>query len=209
MFTNLKIPPLFFRPVFMLFLPAGLAACNSGKTNAPVNAQIKQVISADTVLPEVNKPDTNKYILPDSSITDITKLPLVNNGVTPAALVAFAKTLIGIPYKYASVDPKQGFDCSGFITYVFNRFGISVPRSSVDFTNVGIEVPVINAKEGDLILFTGTDDSVRIVGHMGIVTENTDSLRFIHSSSGRVYGVTVSALTDHYKRRFVKVIRVF
>ena len=124
-------------------------------------------------------------------------------------LVRFAKTLIGIPYKYASTDPSNGFDCSGFITYVFNHFHWEVPRSSVDFTNVGKQINPIDAKEGDLILFTGTDDSIRIVGHMGIVIENMDSLKFIHSTSGRAYGVTISSLEEHYKKRFVKVISIF
>lgn len=124
-------------------------------------------------------------------------------------LVRFAKTLIGIPYKYASTAPSQGFDCSGFITYVFNHFDWKVPRSSVGFTNVGKQINLINAKEGDLILFTGTNDSIRFVGHMGIITENIDTLRFIHSTSGRANSVTISNLSEHYKKRFVKVIRVF
>jgi cell wall-associated NlpC family hydrolase len=130
------------------------------------------------------------------------------SGVRPRELTDFAKTLTGIPYKYASSDPTVGFDCSGFITHVFSHFNIVVPRSSVDFTNVGKEVDVRNAREGDLILFTGTVDSIRIVGHMGIVTENEDTLRFIHSTSGKANGVTISSLNDHYIPRFVKVIRV-
>ena len=135
-------------------------------------------------------------------------LPQVISGVTGRQLVNFAQTLLGIPYKYASSDPMVGFDCSGFITYVFNHFNIEVPRSSVDFTNAGNEVDIRTAKEGDLILFTGTVDSIRTVGHMGIVTENVDELKFIHSTSGKANAVTVSTLTEHYKRRFVKIIRV-
>ena len=135
-------------------------------------------------------------------------LPQVISGVTGRQLVNFAQTLLGIPYKYASSDPMEGFDCSGFITYVFNHFNIEVPRSSVDFTNTGNEVDIRTAKEGDLILFTGTVDSIRTVGHMGIVTENVDELKFIHSTSGKANAVTVSTLTEHYKRRFVKIIRV-
>src|SRR5687768_9780506 len=92
--------------------------------------------------------------------------------VSPEAVVAFAQTLIGTPYKYATSDPKTGFDCSGFITYVFNHFDIAVPRSSKDFENIGENIPRPNAKPGDLILFTGTDNTRRIVGHMGIVTFN-------------------------------------
>lgn len=128
---------------------------------------------------------------------------------SPATIVAFAKTLEGIPYLYGSSDPYKGFDCSGFITYVFNHFNIEVPRSSIDFTHVGIEVKIPEAVEGDLILFTGTDSLETFVGHMGIVTENSDSLRFIHATSGKRNSVTITALNDHYIRRFVKVIRIF
>src|SRR5690606_11001830 len=83
----------------------------------------------------------------------------------PQELISFAKTLIDVPYKYASIDPSIGFDCSGFITYIFNHFDIGVPRSSVGFTNMGRTIDLQNAKPGDLILFTGTDSSIRIVGH--------------------------------------------
>lgn len=130
--------------------------------------------------------------------------------ISPKSLVEFAQTLIGIPYKYASTDPKAGFDCSGFITYVFNHFDIAVPRSSVGFTNLGEEVPKINSKPGDLILFTGTDSTVREVGHMGIITFNSpDTLLFIHSTSGKLNSVTVTPLNKYYQSRFVKIVRIF
>ncbi len=129
---------------------------------------------------------------------------------TPAELVAFAKTLVGIPYQYASSDPSVGFDCSGFVTYVFNHFNIAVPRSSVEFTNVGQPVPQAASRPGDLVLFTGTDSTETGVGHMGIiVTAPPDSLRFIHSTSGKANGVTVTPLNAYYQKRFVKVVRVF
>ena len=125
-------------------------------------------------------------------------------------LVAFAKTQIGVPYKYASTDPSVGFDCSGFITYVFNHFNITVPRSSKDFTNEGKEVDVAEALPGDLILFTGTDSTNRTVGHMGIIVNNTEGkTEFIHSTSGKAYSVVITALERYYRSRFVKVIRVF
>ena len=145
--------------------------------------------------------------------TDAQPLPATQvvdtRDVHPEQVVKFAQTLEGTPYVYGSTNPEVGFDCSGFITYVFNRFDISVPRSSIDFTNVGTEVPVQEARRGDLILFTGTNPAERFVGHMGIVVTNTDTLRFIHSTSGKAMSVTTTALTDHYKERFVKVIRVF
>ena len=136
-------------------------------------------------------------------------VPVVTQNAKPQEIVNFAQTLIGVPYKYGSTNPAEGFDCSGFITYVFRHFNIAVPRSSIDFTNVGHEVPAANAATGDLILFTGTDSTNREVGHMGIVTENVDSLRFIHSTSGKKYGVTITPLNEYYLKRFVKVIRIF
>ena len=134
----------------------------------------------------------------------------INTGTTTAdELLSFAKSLQGIPYVYASSDPEVGFDCSGFITYVFNHFNIAVPRSSIDFTNVEPEVPLKEARPGDLILFTGTDSTNREVGHMGIITSADTTITFIHATSGKAMAVTVTPLNDYYLGRFVKVIRLF
>ncbi len=152
--------------------------------------------------------DTATTIITDS-IPPPPPIPVKEN-IHPDSIVAFSRTLIGIPYLYASTDPSKGFDCSGFITYVFNHFGMQVPRSSVDFTNYGRDMLKENAKPGDLILFTGTDSTIRIVGHMGIVESiHNDTLHFIHSSSGKGKGVVITPLGNYYKSRFVKVIRVF
>lgn len=135
----------------------------------------------------------------------------VNTGkVHPNELISFAETLKGTPYVYASSNPNVGFDCSGFITYVFNHFKISVPRSSIDFTNVGKTVEVKDAKRGDIILFTGTDSTEKFVGHMGlVVSNNANELQFIHSTSGKAKSVAVTPLNDYYKKRFVRVTRIF
>lgn len=130
--------------------------------------------------------------------------------IHPDSIVAFARTLIGTPYLYTSANPAKGLDCSGFITYVFNHFHFTVPRSSVDFTHYGWDIKVEQSKPGDLILFTGTDSTLRIVGHMGIVESiNNDTLHFIHSTSGKQKGVVITPLGNYYRSRFVKVIRVF
>src|SRR4051794_4665544 len=168
------------------------------------------LISCSNIQAPDNKSDTvNDTVLTapsfDSSNAGLT--PASN--VTPQELVDYAKTLIGIPYKYASTDPGVGFDCSGFITYVFNHFGMTVPRSSIDFTNAYPEVATANARQGDLILFTGTDSTDGTVGHMGIIVLNvSDSINFIHSTSGKANGVTITPLNEYYKSRFVKIVRV-
>jgi len=135
----------------------------------------------------------------------------INTGnTTPAQLMQFAEMQKGVPYLYGSSNPQAGFDCSGFITYVFNHFNIQVPRSSMQFGGVGKTVPVSQAKRGDIILFTGTDSLSNSIGHMGLITANVNgAISFIHSTSGRQMGVTITPLDAYYKSRFVRVARVF
>ena len=122
--------------------------------------------------------------------------------------VAYAKKFLGTPYKYGSAIPENGLDCSGFITVVFNHFNVKAPRSSVNFTDEGSEVDIKNAKPGDIILFTGSDNASGIVGHMGIITSAGENLQFIHSASGKNIGVIINNFTGYYKTHFVKVIRI-
>ena len=183
----------------MVFLACKETSRAAPTTGLHLNNDTAVVISQDTL---------TKYNQDPTATLPVT-VPVVTQNAKPQEIVNFAQTLIGVPYKYGSTNPAEGFDCSGFITYVFRHFNIAVPRSSIDFTNVGHEVPAANAATGDLILFTGTDSTNREVGHMGIVTENVDSLRFIHSTSGKKYGVTITPLNEYYLKRFVKVIRIF
>lgn len=130
---------------------------------------------------------------------------------TPTELVNFACSLAGTRYNYGSADPAHGLDCSGFVNYVFKHFGITVPRASVDFTSIQHAVPIEDAKLGDIILFTGTDSTTHVVGHMGIVSSMPGQpIRFMHSTSGKGYGVVETDFsTPYYESRYVKVIRVF
>jgi cell wall-associated NlpC family hydrolase len=189
--------------LLFLFTIILLAGCADAQNKS------SQLIAEDTV--------TNVPAIIDSigaNPTEEKHLPAIvavkTDTVHPDSLVAFARALIGIPYLYASTNPAKGFDCSGFITYVFNNVGMKVPRSSVDFNNYGKAISIEKAKPGDLILFTGTDSTIRIVGHMGIVESiKNDTLHFIHSTSGKMKGVVITPFGNYYRSRFVKVIRVF
>lgn len=152
-------------------------------------------------------PVTEQKSIPENAVDSSIR----TGKTTPAELVGYAQTLIGVPYVYGSTNPAVGFDCSGFITYVFNHFNIAVPRSSVDFTGVGETVNVADALQGDLILFTGTNPMEANVGHMGIVISNdtNEGLKFIHATSGKAMSVTISPLSEQYKKRFVRVARIF
>ncbi len=161
---------------------------------------------------------TETIVLSDSSINDtlITQDKVENESVmmdslleiNPQNLINYAKSLTGTPYLYGGTDPQKGLDCSGFITNVFNHFNKKIPRSSVDFTNYGTEVSFNDVKPGDLILFTGTDSTIRVVGHMGIVIQTQDTIKFIQSTSGKAYSVTTTPLNSYYQGRFVKFTRI-
>jgi cell wall-associated NlpC family hydrolase len=190
-----------FRLIYALMFFVVLSCNETQTTEEPVTHQ------QDTLKAVVDEPPV-AAAKPQSPLNSGAK---INTGdVLPESLIAFAQTLIGTTYVYGSTDPAVGFDCSGFITHVFNHFDIKVPRSSRDFEFSGTDVPLNESKPGDLILFTGTDSTIRTIGHMGIIikAEGT-TIDFIHSSSGKANGVVVTPLNEYYMGRFVKVVRVF
>ena len=193
----MKLKYLFFRSTSWLLFPMlsifFLSACSSTK---------KSIITKSGTLVSMK-----------STVEINSKVPVKNidtKNTSATTVVKFSKTLIGVPYLYGSMKKENGFDCSGFINYVFNHFKINVPRTTVEFTNAGKEVPIAESREGDLILFTGSNAKSGVVGHMGIVTQTTpDNVFFIHAASGGGKGVMISSLNSYFIPRFVKVVRVF
>ena len=129
------------------------------------------------------------------------------SGINRADIIRFAKKLLGTPYRYASSNPKKGLDCSGFVKYVFEKYKINLPRSSKSYDAIGKAQKPTEFKVGDVLVFYGFKDKTRI-GHVGIICE-ADGMnsKFIHSSSGKSKGVTISELgSKMYTRRFYKCI---
>ncbi|MFB9862658.1 C40 family peptidase [Rufibacter immobilis] len=133
---------------------------------------------------------------------------LEGNYATKAdSIVAFALQRYGSDYTYGGTT-EEGFDCSGFITFVFSRFGEKMPHGTSLQAKLGTSVPVQQARKGDLIIFTGTDLKDRTPGHSGIVITNPPkAVQFVHSSSNG--GVKVSELEGTlYQKRFLDIRRV-
>ena len=125
------------------------------------------------------------------------------------SIVVFAKKYLGTPYLYASSNPLKGFDCSGFVSYVFGNFGMTLPRSSSGYKNLGTTLKPEDFKVGDILVFYGYKDKT-VIGHLGIICE-ADGMhsKFIHASSGKAQQVTITSLdTEHYTNRFYKCIDV-
>lgn len=112
------------------------------------------------------------------------------------ALIALAMDLRDTRYVRGGRDPSTGFDCSGFVRYVFaHAIGMKLPTSSASQFLAGLKVKRADMKPGDLVFFkTG---SKRHISHVGIYISNG---RFIHSpASGKT--VQVSSLDESYWAR--------
>lgn len=78
--------------------------------------------------------------------------PVSGNG---SSVVAYAKQFIGTKYTYGGSSPSTGFDCSGFTSYVFRNFGVSLPRTSGGQSGAGTPVSRSNLAVGDLVIYSG------------------------------------------------------
>lgn len=122
-------------------------------------------------------------------------------------MIDYALSLVGTPYVWAGETPK-GFDCSGFITHVYDKYDVQLPHSSRMQAEEGEYVSRHEARPGDLLIFTGTNSQVREPGHVGIViSQPGDTIEFVHSSSNG--GVKISQVEGSgYDQRFLQVRRV-
>ncbi|MBJ6142963.1 C40 family peptidase [Hymenobacter sp. BT559] len=128
------------------------------------------------------------------------------------SVVRFALAQLGTNYCYAGSNPTTGFDCSGFVRFVFGRFAVDMPHSTSLLIGVGRPVPRAQARPGDIVVFTGTAPGSTTPGHAGIVISDLGEtpLRFVHSSSARrESGVKISQVEGSgYEQRFMQVRRV-
>lgn len=112
----------------------------------------------------INYGGVNAYVC--GSYLSISRGTPVSRGtsVTGYAIVEYGKNFLGTPYVYGGTTP-SGFDCSGFVKYVYAHFGISLPRTSYSQLNSGVAVTRDELQPGDLVFF-------RNAGHVGIYAGN-------------------------------------
>jgi cell wall-associated NlpC family hydrolase len=117
------------------------------------------------------------------------------------ALAGTALSFRGTPYRNGGSDPK-GFDCSGFIQYVFSRYNLSVPREVRDLYRMGTSLKPDQMTAGDLVFFTTTDPGA---SHVGMAIGGD---QFVHapSTSGVVRVEHLSA--SYWSQRFLGARRL-
>ena len=103
-------------------------------------------------------------------------------------LISLAKSKLGDSYMSAKAGPDH-FDCSGFVYYLFKTNDISIPRTSLNQSKSGKKLTREEIKKGDILFFDTHQRNH--VNHSGVYIGDG---KFIHSSSGKAYGVTISEL---------------
>lgn len=106
------------------------------------------------------------------------------------SLVETSQEYLNTPYKYGGTTP-AGFDCSGFVLYIFKKFDISLPRRSADQAKAGEAIEKDDLLPGDIVYFKDTPKSK--VSHSGIYIGNNE---FISSTTSD--GIRIDSLDDPY-----------
>ena len=128
--------------------------------------------------------------VPVTSATPVAP-PTVAPPPTHGGVVGIAMRYLGTPYVWGGASP-SGFDCSGFVMYVYGQMGVSLPHSSYAQYGYGSPVSMSQLQPGDLVFFDG-------LGHVGIYVGGGS---FIHAPhTGDV--VKISSLTGWYASTFV------
>ena len=153
-------------------------------TNKDTNNSINKTVNKDTsnsASKTINKDTsnlTNKTINKDTSSS---------TGVTAQQVLAYAYQFEGYPYVWGGSSPSTGFDCSGFVQYVYAHFGINLPRTTFEQVNCGTPVSLNNIKPGDLVFEFGSSEGPN---HVGIYIGNGQMI----DAAGVGQGVTISKL---------------
>lgn len=139
-------------------------------------------------------------VVKNQNDTTIEKDERSSNSVVFAQIANVAKQLIGTKYRFGGTTPSAGFDCSGFVSYVFKEgAGVKLPRGSRDMRTLGRSVDLKSLKPGDLLFFKLNSSHVAIY-----VGEN----RFVHAPrTGR--SVTIDSMLDsNFANKFIGARRL-
>jgi len=133
--------------------------------------------------------------------------PTPKNDPQVDAIINYAKSFLGVPYRYGGTTP-SGFDCSGFINYIFGNFGFDLVRTSYGLAELGTTVKLSDVQPGDLMFFKGSNVHSTAVGHVALVVEvSPDAIKFIHSANT---GVRIDNFktSQYYIQRYIKTKRL-
>lgn len=122
---------------------------------------------------------------------------------TGTEVVEYAKQFLKCKYVSGGMSPTTGFDCSGFTSYVYKNFGISLNRTSGGQIKNGVAVERNNLQLGDIVVFNNNANSA--IGHVGIYIGGNN---FIHAANSKEGVIITSLSSSYYNKRYVGARRV-
>lgn len=131
--------------------------------------------------------------------------PVVPVAAVPAdgyALSGTALSLRGAPYRMGGIDPATGFDCSGFVRYVYQQHGVAMPREVREQFRVGKKVDRDELEPGDLVFFSTVTPGA---SHVGIMIGGD---QFVHAPSERGVVRVEHLGSQYWASRYVGAKRV-
>lgn len=126
----------------------------------------------------------------------------INSSLHGNAIANDAHNYLGYRYVYGTAGPNT-FDCSGFTSYLYKKYGYSLPRTSYSQATVGTYIDKSNLKAGDLVFFSNSSTSR--IGHVGIYIGEGE---FIHASTSTRGVVKDSLSSDYYTRHYITARRI-
>lgn len=118
------------------------------------------------------------------------------------SVINYGKKFLGLRYKYGGYT-ESGFDCSGYVSYIFRKFGYSFPHSSSGMATLGEKVDIKDARKGDFIYFKGRSTKTNRVGHIAlIIAADSGKITMMHSCHRGVMIETYNN-SDYYKIRYL------
>lgn len=117
-------------------------------------------------------------------------------------MLSFASELEGSPYKWAGINPKTGFDCSGFTMYVYKSIGIELPHNAQKQSElIKKQKPIEDALPGDLIFFGSKNRKSFNTQHAGIIySKEGEDIEVIHCSNT---GVNIEGKDSSWDRYWI------
>jgi cell wall-associated NlpC family hydrolase len=198
------------------FGTAGVVSPTFAQVKAPAKAKLKPAIKAvpkadptDNVADQLNvkwQQDNAAF----SGFTQAKPAVVQASFATPAVassewgdrLVTRAMQYLGTPYRHGGISPSTGFDCSGFVYYLYGAvFGQTISRMPDGMARDGMTVARSDLQKGDIVFFgyRGT------FTHVGIYAGND---QFVHATH-RGSPVSVTSLdADYYRQRYMTAVRL-
>lgn len=117
-------------------------------------------------------------------------------------IAAYALKYLNYPYKWGGNSPTTGFDCSGFVQYIFSQFGYTTSRVANDVLTDGVHVDPADIQPGDVLCFYSGNN---YVGHVGIYIGDN---MFVHAANSAIGVVTTDLSTGYYSSRGYEIRRI-